>query len=107
MNEDDYRSVVDRMRLADGTVWSIPITLSVEEEQAAKLSIGERVALVGGRSYRLCCADVESIYKVDQQHEARQVFKTDETAHPGVAKLYRTVIYICRRTDYRFESTEA
>lgn len=95
MNEDDYRSVVDRMRLADGTVWSIPITLSVEEEQAAKLSIGERVALVGGDHTVYAVLTVESIYKVDQQHEARQVFKTDETAHPGVAKLYeRSSTYV-------------
>ncbi len=95
MNEDDYRSVVDRMRLADGTVWSIPITLSVEEEQASKLSIGERVALVGGDHTVYAVLTVESIYKVDQQHEARQVFKTDETAHPGVAKLYeRSSTYV-------------
>ena len=47
MNEEDYLSVISRMRLADGTVWSIPITLAVDEQQAAALRIGETVALIG------------------------------------------------------------
>lgn len=88
MNEDDYRSVVDRMRLADGTVWSIPITLSVAREQAESLEIGEQVALVGeqdGVVYGLL--EIGSIYSVDQAEEARKVFKTDDPAHPGVKKL--------------------
>ncbi|MFR9710573.1 sulfate adenylyltransferase [Paenibacillus sp. MB22_1] len=88
MNEDDYRSVVDRMRLADGTVWSIPITLSVARVQAESLEIGEQVALVGeqdGVVYGLL--EIGSIYSVDQAEEARKVFKTDDPAHPGVKKL--------------------
>lgn len=47
LNEEDYLSVVSRMRLADGTAWSIPITLAVDDKQAASLQIGERVKLVG------------------------------------------------------------
>ncbi len=89
MNQSDYQSVVDTMRLASGFVWSIPITLAVTNDQASTLSVGERAALVGeqdGVIYGVI--DVESIYKVDQKHEARQVFKTDEIEHPGVAKLY-------------------
>ena len=45
--KQDYHSVVETMRLADGTVWSIPITLAVDPEVAAAISIGEQVALVG------------------------------------------------------------
>ncbi|EOS59072.1 sulfate adenylyltransferase [Paenibacillus barengoltzii] len=88
MNEDDYRSVVDRMRLADGTVWSIPITLSVAREQAESLEVGEQVALIGeqdGVVYGLL--EIGSVYSVDQAEEARKVFKTDDPAHPGVKKL--------------------
>jgi sulfate adenylyltransferase len=96
MNEEDYLSVVDSMRLADGTVWSIPITLAVDEGTAARLIIGEEAALVGeedGLIYGLI--RVESIYTADQHHEAKQVFKTDDTAHPGVQKLYsRPNIYV-------------
>lgn len=96
LNEDDYHSVVKQMRLADGTVWSIPITLSVSEQEAAELSIEERIALVGeqdGIVYGVL--EVGSIYKVDQLYEAKQVFKTTDPEHPGVKKLLeRSPIYI-------------
>ena len=96
MNEHDYRSVVDRMRLADGTVWSIPITLAVEPSVAKQLAAGEPVALVGhedGVPYAILT--VQSVYEVDQEDEARKVFKTDEIAHPGVKKLYeRPSVYV-------------
>lgn len=89
LNEQDYGSVVSSMRLTDGTVWSIPVTLAVEEDTAAKLVIGEKAALVGeedGIIYGVI--EVESIYQVDQQIEAVQVFKTDDPEHPGVKKLF-------------------
>ncbi|MFD7525796.1 sulfate adenylyltransferase [Paenibacillus chitinolyticus] len=88
LNEEDYVSVVERMRLADGTVWSIPVTLAVEEAVAEELAVGKQAALVGeedGVVYGLI--NVTSIYKADQQLEARKVFKTDDKEHPGVQKL--------------------
>ncbi|WP_274653957.1 sulfate adenylyltransferase [Paenibacillus humicola] len=88
MNEADYRSVVENMRLASGLVWSIPITLAVEASTASELSVGQRVTLAGEDGVLYAVITVESIYNVDQKHEARNVFKTDEEAHPGVAKLY-------------------
>ncbi len=87
MNEADYRSVVDNMRLANGLVWSIPITLAVEDAVASSLKVGERAALKGENGLIYAVIDVESIYSVDQKHEAVKVFKTDELEHPGVAKL--------------------
>jgi len=95
LNEQDYCSVVENMRLSDGTVWSIPITLSVEESLANQLKIGERVALVGQDQAVYAILTVESIYQVDQKHEARKVYKTDDPAHPGVAKLFeRSSTYV-------------
>ncbi len=88
MEEKDYHSVVESMRLSDGTVWSIPITLAVEESVASSLQEGEKVALVGeedGIVYAIM--DVKSIYRVDQQNEAVKIFKTVDTEHPGVQKL--------------------
>ncbi|WNQ11773.1 sulfate adenylyltransferase [Paenibacillus aurantius] len=88
MKEADYRSVVESMRLSDGTVWSIPITLAVEEQEAAKLQIGQQLALKGAEDDILyAILEVESIYKADQRLEAVKVFKTDDEAHPGVQKL--------------------
>ena len=46
LNQADYESVVEKMRLANGLVWSIPITLPVNQSVAATLNIGEQVKLV-------------------------------------------------------------
>ncbi|MCP1312325.1 sulfate adenylyltransferase [Paenibacillus tyrfis] len=89
LGEQDYHSVVERMRLEDGTVWSIPITLAVDPQIASNLAIGQEVALVGAQDgivYGII--EVQSIYHVDQRKEALNVFKTDDEAHPGVQKLF-------------------
>lgn len=89
MNEEDYLSVVNNIRLANGLVWSIPITLAVTDDQAAGLSVGQQAALVGendGVTYAVI--NIESIYKVNKRHEAVQIFKTDDMEHPGVVKLF-------------------
>ncbi|MEK4326030.1 sulfate adenylyltransferase [Paenibacillus sp. FSL R7-0312] len=88
LNEADYHSVVTSMRLADGTVWSIPITLAVDDKQAASLTVGDRVSLISEEDGVVCgLLDIESIYVVDQQLEAQNVFKTTDPEHPGVSKL--------------------
>ncbi|MBP1996394.1 sulfate adenylyltransferase [Paenibacillus eucommiae] len=88
MIEQDYHSVVDTMRLSDGTVWSIPVTLAIEPALAATIKEGEQIALTGeedGITYAIM--DVTSIFTVDLQNEAVKVFKTDDSEHPGVQKL--------------------
>ncbi|CAM4254378.1 sulfate adenylyltransferase [Paenibacillus alkaliterrae] len=95
MNEADYRSVVESMRLANGMVWSIPITLAVDEAKAASFTAGERAALIGEDGVIYGVIDIDSIYKVDQKLEAVNVFKTDDLAHPGVQKLMeRSATYV-------------
>jgi sulfate adenylyltransferase len=88
MEESDYISVVDTMRLANGTVWSIPITLAVDDETLKTFTLGQQIALVGDADEVIYAVmDVKSIYQVDQQKEAVQVFRTNDEAHPGVQKL--------------------
>lgn len=88
MNEEDYRHVVERMRLTDGTVWSLPITLPVQAETAHTLRIGEEAALIGEEDDVLYgTIEVQSIFEIDPYQEAEQVFRTTDTAHPGVQKL--------------------
>ncbi|MGF7049805.1 sulfate adenylyltransferase [Paenibacillus sp. DS2015] len=96
LNEVDYRSVISSMRLADGTVWSIPITLAIDDATAASLTLNEQVALVGAEDDVIYgTLLVESIYTVDQEEEALQVFKTNDPEHPGVKKLQeRSSIYV-------------
>jgi sulfate adenylyltransferase len=88
LGEADYRSVVNEMRLHNGLPWSIPITLAVSTEVADGLSIGSEVALAdeGGRIVGIL--ELAEMYRYDREHEAEQVFRTTEDAHPGVARIY-------------------
>ena len=86
MDAADHWSVVDDMRLADGNVWSIPVTLPVSEEEAAAIKDGDEVALVfGGEA--LALVKVESHFRPDKEREAEKVYGTKDDAHPGVAAL--------------------
>jgi sulfate adenylyltransferase len=83
----DYQSVVKNMRLANGLIWSIPITLPVSNEQAKTISIGETVRLVSGDdTYGVIT--VTDIYEPDKTLEAQLVYQTTDLAHPGVKKLF-------------------
>jgi len=85
LREKDYRGVVERMRLANGVIWPMPICLRVDQALAAK--IGNRVALWGAGKL-LAVMDVAEKYQGDKEAEARSVYRTDDAAHPGVAALY-------------------
>ena len=88
MGEADYRSVVDTMRLANGLPWSIPVTLAVGREEADALQIGSEVALRDEGGRLLGILELAEKYTYDAQHEAEQVFRTTEDAHPGVARIH-------------------
>jgi sulfate adenylyltransferase len=83
----DYESVCDDMRLADGTLWPIPVTLDVSEEFAASLEPGSNVALRDAEGVMLAALTVEEIYRPDRAAEAERVFGTTDAKHPGVAHL--------------------
>ncbi len=88
MTQADYRRVVEEMRLADGTLWPMPITLDVSEAFAERLSIGDRIALRDGEGVLIAVMAVEDIYVPDKHLEATQVFGADDLAHPGVRYLH-------------------
>jgi sulfate adenylyltransferase len=83
MAEDDYRSVVDDMRLSNGLPWALPVCLAVDAAPSA-----DRVALVDERGTPLALLEVDSVYSYDREREAEQCFRTTDAEHPGVARLY-------------------
>ncbi len=87
MVREDYESVVETMSLASGLVWSMPITLSVSEDEAN--SVGEEIALTDGDGRVVATMLVEDRYSYDKEREAREVYRTTDPEHPGVAALNR------------------
>lgn len=83
MCRDDYESVVTNMRLADGRVWPIPITLSTNEKITGDVDLGGIAVL-----------HVEDVYKYDKEKEAESVYRTKDHNHPGVAYLYKQGEYL-------------
>ncbi len=88
MNKADYDGVVENMRLADGTLWPMPITLDVSEETASGISSGDKVALRDQTGLLIAVLTVSDTWKVDKDREAQAVFGTQSKGHPAVAFLY-------------------
>ncbi len=83
----DYESVCNSMRLADGKLWPIPITLDVTEEFARSIKPGSLVALRDPEGVMLAVLHVEEIWQPDLKHEAESVYGTVSLNHPGVAHI--------------------
>jgi sulfate adenylyltransferase len=88
MTRDDFLKVVHDMTLEDGTVWPLPIVNDVDAETAADLEPGGVARLVGPDGEAVGLLEVEEVYKYNKTETARQVFGTDDDAHPGVANYY-------------------
>jgi len=88
MGEADWRGACVDMRLASGIFWPIPITLSAGRDVADGLGQGDEAALVDGETGAvLGIITVREAYAIDKQLECAEVFRTTDTAHPGVAKV--------------------
>ncbi len=89
MDQSCYESVLDWVRLSDGTVWPIPIVLDVDEDTAARLESGVTVALCDNEGVMLAALEVTEIWQPDLGREAEQVYGTRSEAHAGVQRLLR------------------
>jgi sulfate adenylyltransferase/3'-phosphoadenosine 5'-phosphosulfate synthase len=85
----DYQSVVERMRLANGLPWPIPITLSASEAEAKALQVGSEVALTDADGEIRGVLTLEEVFERDLEREAELVYRTTDPAHPGVAAIYK------------------
>ncbi len=87
LGEADYGRVCRELKLSDGTLWPIPITLDVSEEAAAGLKRGDRIALRHPEGMVLAVLTASDIWRPDLREEARQVFATSDETHPAVFSL--------------------
>lgn len=91
MDQACYESVVGSMRLPDGSLWSIPITLDVSATQAEEIEPGQQLALRDGEGFMLAVLTVNDKWQPDKQHEASEIFGTTSVDHPGVRHLIEDV----------------
>jgi sulfate adenylyltransferase len=89
MTRSDYESVLDRMRLQDGTLWPIPVCLDIHETQARSLEAGQSVALRDPEGFLLAVMHVADIWPLARAKEALKVYGTQDPAHPGVQRLLK------------------
>jgi sulfate adenylyltransferase len=84
LTQEDSRGVCEEMRLADGSLWPIPIHLDVSEQYAESLSVGDRIALRHPEGMALAILTISDMWKPDREAEASAVFGTTRMDHPGV-----------------------
>ncbi len=88
LNQDDYHAVCQRMRLSDGTLWPMPITLDVSAPFAASVSLNETILLADEENTPLAILTVTSKWMPNKEAESLHVFGTTDKKHPAVEYLY-------------------
>jgi sulfate adenylyltransferase len=87
--EKDYRSILETMHLESGPVWSIPVTLSVDDDGLKRIGRSDAVTLLAGDDPApLAVLQVTETFRRDREAEASAVFGTDDLEHPGVRALH-------------------
>ncbi|HVL50290.1 MAG TPA: sulfate adenylyltransferase [Actinomycetota bacterium] len=83
----DYECVLKEMRLASGLAWTLPVTLAISDDEVEQIKGSENVVLKSPTGEDLAVLHLEEIYPYDRRAEARHVFRTEDSNHPGVAAL--------------------
>ncbi len=91
MNQADYESVLTNMRLQDGTLWPMPITLDIDQQLAKTLQPGDEIALRDTEGLLVAILQVEDCWQPDKPREAQAVFATTDDSHPAVSYLYHQI----------------
>ena len=90
VGEMDYRSILETMHLENGLPWTIPVTLSLTDDEAKRIGGADAVALVAEDAGRpLALLESSGVFKRDREREAVAVFGTEDVEHPGVAALHK------------------
>jgi len=84
MNQSDYKSVLDNMRLSNGNIFPIPITLPVNKND---VELDSQLALRDAQNRLIATINVEEIYEWDLKEVSQKVFGTLDSRHPMVAEM--------------------
>jgi sulfate adenylyltransferase len=87
-SEDEFRSIVETSHLTTGLPWTIPVTLSLDDEALKRVGRAEAVALLAPDEQLLAVLELDEVYKRDRETEAIAVFGTTDLEHPGVRALH-------------------
>ncbi len=87
MCRDEYNHVIDHMRLSSGLPWPLPVVLGVSRDQADDFDVDSPIALKDASGALIAILHLEEIFVVNKEKEAAKVFKTGDTAHPGVSYI--------------------
>ena len=91
MVQEAYESVINKLCLPGGALWSLPVTFDVPAAQAGKIEPGQQLALRDDEGFMLAILTVADKWQPDKQREASEVFGTTSTEHPGVRYLLEQV----------------
>jgi sulfate adenylyltransferase len=87
--EAEYRSILDTMHLTNGLAWTIPVTLSLSDEETKRIGGAEAVTLLAAEDGEpLAILEVAEVFRRDREREAEVVFGTQDVEHPGVKALH-------------------
>lgn len=89
MSEADHQSVLDNMRLTNGYIFPLPITLPIDEDDVAQITVGADIALRSPQNELLAIMTVEEMYEWDLEEVALKAFGTLDLRHPLVSEMYR------------------
>ena len=87
LGKKDFESVINDLRLENGVLWPIPITLDVSAQFAELLSNGDSITLKDKEGFSLATMEISDIWEPDRAEEAALVFGTNDDKHPGVNHL--------------------
>ena len=90
LSKDDYESVIKNMRLSNGKLWPLPITLDVDNQFVEKIEKGFKITLKDKEGFSLASLKINDIWQPDLKNEALSVYGTTDIKHPGVHYLLKT-----------------
>lgn len=94
LNEENFYSVLDKMRLKNGKIWSMPVTLDINNDEYKRLKNSHSILLIDRGGKKLAVLKNAKIYTYDKKYYARKIFGTTDTHHPGVFNVLKKKNYL-------------